>query len=274
MDDHFIVTAFVVIDDLMTSLEHHTHKLARVSDAEILIIALVASKFLRGNLEIALNLMQQAGWIPTGLSISRFNRRLHHLADWLSFTLECLSDLFRSGVVYVIDTLPIPVCKRVRARRCRKVRGREFCGYCAAKRERFYGWRLHFIVDQQGLPVSFSLLGAAWHDLTAIHELAFELPIGAELYADKAFSSRLDEASLLEVGVRVIAWRKKNAKVQTTLGEEFRLRQYRKRVECVGSQLEAMGVQAIRARTNEGFLLKVHAALLAVSFTNALAIES
>jgi Transposase DDE domain len=273
MDDHFIVTAFTVIDDLMTSLEHHTHVLAHVSDAEILIIALVASKFFKGNLEIALNIMKQAAWIKPDLSISRFNRRLHRLADWLTLALECLNDLFRSGLVYVIDTMPVPVCKRVRARRCRKVRGREFCGYCAAKREKFYGWRLHFIVDQHGLPVSFSVLGAAWHDLTAMHELAFELPVGSELYADKAFNASADEASLLEMGVRVIAWRKKNAKVQNTLGEEFRLRQYRKRVECVGSQLEAMGVQQIRARTNEGFVLKVHAALLAVSFTNVLALK-
>ena len=175
MDDHFIVTTFTVIDDLMTEIGHHTHTLATVSDAEILTVAISASKYFKGHFETALNVMKQTHWIKPNLSISRFNRRLHHLADWLGFTLECLADLFRTGLVFVIDTMPLPVCKRVRARRCRKVRGREFCGYCASKRERFYGWRLHFIVDQHGIPVSFSLLGAAWHDLTAIHELAFKL---------------------------------------------------------------------------------------------------
>ena len=262
MDDHFIVTTFVILDDLMTTLQHHTHPLAHVSDAEILTVALTAGKYFKGNLEIALSVMKQTKWIHAQLSVSRFNRRLHRLADWFSLSLECLADLARSGMVFVIDTMPLPVCQRVRARRCRKVRGRDFCGYCVAKHQRFYGWRLHLIIDQHGVPVSFSVLGAAWHDLTALHELAFGLPEGSELYADKAFHSSADEASLLEIGVQVIPWRRKNTKRENTLGEEFRLGQYRKRVECVGSQLEAMGAQAIRARTNEGFFLKVDLVLL------------
>jgi len=41
--------------------------------------------------------------------------------------------------------MPVPVCKRVRARRWRTVRGRTYCGYCPAKREKFFGWRLHLV---------------------------------------------------------------------------------------------------------------------------------
>ena len=41
----------------------------------------------------------------------------------------------------MIDSLPVPVCRRVHARRCRKVRGRAYCGYGAAKKEKFLGWR-------------------------------------------------------------------------------------------------------------------------------------
>ena len=80
MNEHFIITAFVLADILMTKLEHTTHKLARVSDAEILTVALVAAKSFKGNLEHALSAMKLAHFIPNAISISRFNRRIHQLA--------------------------------------------------------------------------------------------------------------------------------------------------------------------------------------------------
>lgn len=271
MDDHFIVTTFTVIDDLMTHFEHRTHRLAHVSDSEVLTVAVVAARTFRNNLQAALSAMRLARFIPAGLSISRFNRRLHALKDWLEFVLESLAGLCRAGAVYVIDSLPVPVCRRVRARRCRKVRGKAFCGYCAAKRQSFFGWRLHLVCDQAGMPVSFSLLEASAHDLTAMHELSFVLPPGSKLYGDKAFNAASDEASLLEAsGVEVVPIRRKRMKQQNSLTEMFDLARYRRRIETVNSQLEAMGMQDLRARTNEGFFLKVHASLLALAVTNAL----
>ena len=61
--------------------------------------------------------------------------RLHALKDWLVGMVRLLGELFSGGLVYIIDSMPLPVCRRARARRCRKVRGAAYCGYCAAKRE-------------------------------------------------------------------------------------------------------------------------------------------
>lgn len=44
---------------------------------------------------------------------------------------------------------------------------------------------------------------------------------------------------------------------------------YRKRSEALYRQLEAMGLERLRARTNPGLARKVHASLLAVTSTNA-----
>ena len=49
--------------------------------------------------------------------------------------------------------------------------------------------------------------------------------------------------------------------------DDFDLRLYRKRIETVYSQLEAMGVQRLHARTNHRFDLKTFASLLALAFT-------
>ena len=78
----------------------------------------------------------------------------------------------------MLDSLSLPVCRRVCAWRCRKVRGRAYCGYCAAKKEKFYGWHLNLVCTAAGAPVASVLLPAGYHDLTSIQELLYELPRG------------------------------------------------------------------------------------------------
>ncbi len=41
-------------------------------------------------------------------------------------------------------------------------------------------------------------------------------------------------------------------------------------IETVNSQLESQGLQRLRAHTNEGFDIKVHASLIALWYTQAL----
>ena len=43
------------------------------------------------------------------------------------------------------------------------------------------------------------------------------------------------------------------------------IRQHRRRIETLFSQLTHMGVQRLRARTLDGFLIKVYASLIAVA---------
>ncbi len=110
-----------------------------------------------------------------------------------------------SMVVRLRQLSQLPVCRRARARRCRKVRGAEYCGYCAAKKEKFFGWRLHLVITPAGIPVSFDLLPASYHDLTPIHELMERLPSGATVYADKGYNSADDEAWIEgETGIRIV----------------------------------------------------------------------
>ncbi len=95
------------------------------------------------------------------------------------------------------------------------------------------------------------------------------LPEGSCVYGDKGYNSADDEASLLEkTGVKLVPTRRKAMKAQNTLSEFFALKRYRKGIETVGSQLESMGIQQLRARTHQGFFIKVHASLLAIICTN------
>ncbi len=100
------------------------------------------------------------------------------------------------------------------------------------------------------------------YDLTPVHELCYALPQGARVYADKAYNSVAD------TGVKLVPSRRKNMKEQNTLAEFFALQRYRKSIETLNSQLESMGTQRLRARTNQGFFIKLNASLLALVLSN------
>lgn len=89
MDGTPMVAAFVVIDDAMQALGHRTHTLAEASDSEVLTVAVAAAQF--GNRhERALCVLRALGYLSGPLSVSRFNRRLHALADGLPLLLDVL----------------------------------------------------------------------------------------------------------------------------------------------------------------------------------------
>lgn len=271
MNDTYIVTAYVVIDDVLKAFGFKDDVRVTGTAAEILTVGVVAAKYFQNQHERALCVMSRLGYVKA-LSVSRFNRRLHALWDWLYGLLSLVGEIWRCGEVFIIDSMPLPVCKRARATRCKKVRGKAFCGDCAAKREKFFGWRLHLICTAQGIPVSFDVLPASEQDLTPIHELTFALPQGATVFGDKGYVSDPDaETILAATGVRFVALRRANM-TPNTWADEYDLRHYRKRIETVYSQLESMGIQRLHARTNHGFDLKTWASLLALAFTNILGV--
>jgi hypothetical protein len=263
-----IIASFVVIDDILTAYGHQTDRRAGASDSEVLTVAIVAAAYFSNNHERALAVLRLLHYLSKPLSTSRFNRRLHELADWLPLLVEVLGHLHEHAACLVIDSLPMAVCRRVRAWRCRKVRGREYCGYCAAKKEKFYGWRLHLVATPAGVPVRFVMLPAAYQDLTAIHELLWELPAGVWVVGDKGYISGPDQRSIQEAtGVCLVAAHRAN--MQPNSWEERQaLATHRHTIETLNSQLERMGFERLYARTNAGFAIKAHASLLALTIHN------
>ncbi len=260
----------------MEQLGHKSHYHAGVSDAEVLTVAVVSAMYFQNHHERTLFVMKGMRYITKPLSTSRFSRRLHALAGWLEYIMEVLGELFAQGEVFIIDSMPVPVCQRVRAWRCRKIDaahpdGRHFFGKCAAKAWRFFGWRLHLICTPTGVPVRFQMLPGAWHDLTPIYELTFRLPKGACVYADKGYISALVKGTLRPSvrrdGVHLVSPNKKNMK-PNSFEETCGLREYRHLIESANAQLEKMGIQALHASTNQGLAIKVLASLFALFCIN------
>lgn len=150
--------------------------------------------------------------------------------------------------------MPLPVCKRVRAPRCCTVQGEAFEGYCAAKREYYFGWQLHLVCDIYSAPMAIELLPAHWDELVPIQDLLATLPPGSQVVADKGYISQQDE---------LLAYLHSHPPLS--------LDAHRRMIKMVNSQLYHMGFQRLHVRTTPGFALKVAASLVALAFTNALA---
>lgn len=87
-----IVAVFLISDDTLEALGHQSHVLAQVPDSEVFTVAIVAAKHFQNHHERALTVMQALGYLSGPLSVSRFNRRLHALADWLAFLALTLNE--------------------------------------------------------------------------------------------------------------------------------------------------------------------------------------
>src|SRR4028118_801284 len=97
MDDTLIVTVFVILDTLMEHFEHRSHVLAHIPDSEILTVAVIAAHSFGNHHERALQVLTKCGYLSGRISVSRFNRRLHALADWLELVVHLLGEMAIQG---------------------------------------------------------------------------------------------------------------------------------------------------------------------------------
>jgi len=261
MDALYIVTTYVVLDDSLKAIGFEDDVRVSLTAAEILTVAVVAARYFHNHLERALGVMVQLGYVGS-MSVSRFNRRLHHLLGWLRRLSRSLRQAIPPVKVYLVDAFPLPVCQRVRQRRCRKARGEAFVGRCEAKREWFFGYKLHWCCDASGVPVAFTLRPARRHERSAVSVLLAHLPPGSIVVGDAAYVSQRRTAFWQARGVRLVA--KRYGRMSPNTPEERDLLTHRQMIETVHSQLESMGWQRLRARTRSGFWLKVICSLLAL----------
>jgi hypothetical protein len=240
-----------------------------MSDAEVMTTAFTAALFFRGNLESARAMLKQHGYIPRMLSKSRFNRRLHRLADTFVVLFKLLGQTWKSlngESIYIIDSLPIAVCDNIRIPRAKIYTDEMFRGYIASKKRYFYGLKIHLLVTKEGQPVEFFLTHGSFGDVDALKYYAFDLPEHAIVYCDKAYNDYEIEDLLKEVAhILLVPVRKKHSKRALPPYVTFVQKYYRKMVETAGSLIERLLPKSIHAVTSEGFELKVALFVMAYS---------
>ncbi len=266
--DTQIVVVFCLCDDLLKSLHHHEDAQCQMTDAEVMTTAIVAMLYFKGNFCWASRYLVEYHYIPNMLSKSRFNRRLHRMADLFLALFLRLGETWKKlneKSVYVIDSYPIAVCDNYRIRRSKIYRGEDWRGYIASKKRYFYGLRIHIMVTELGEPVEFFLAPGAFSDTSALRLYNFDIPEHSWIIGDKAYNDYEMEDLMCEAGVDLLPLRKKNSLRPVPPFMTYLQASIRKVVETTGSLIERLLPKSIHAITAKGFEIKVALFVLASS---------
>lgn len=275
---------YTLVDDLYPQVvpegvAHRRGPQPELSDSEVITISLVGEMLCDSETAwVHFVARNYAALFPHLNERSRFHRRSKDL--WQVKNLLRRHVLEQMGALeeryHIIDSVPIPICKYVRAARCQLFLGEvdkeRLYGVCASKKEKVYGFRLHLLVSIEGIPVDCVLAPAAPHDVT----LAPEVLEGHErivVGGDKGYvGQELAEHLWLESALQLISRKRRNQHQQNTPSETWFLNRFRKMIETVNSILtEQFHLAKPRARKLWGLASRVISKL--TSFTFALYIN-
>ena len=255
------ICIFVFIDDILQSIGHNTDKRAQCDDSEIITTAMIASLHFGGNHADAIGFVQDTGLMPQMLSESRFNRRLHNIADLtvdLFFQLGQAIMSLDTTLTYRIDSFPVKCCHNIRIKRSKLFKGEEFRGYNASKREYFYGIKVFMITNVDNKLVEYTFTPGAWAEIDGFRQMPLQLPKFAQLFGDSGFTDYSHEEDLNDgQNIEMKIARKKNSKKQHYPWWNFLINVERKPIESTFSELTALLSRKIHAVSQKGFLLKV-----------------
>ena len=134
--DTQIIVIFCLCADMLKSLHPYEDPQCQMSDAEVMTTAIVAILYFKGNFCMASRFLYDGHYIPNMLGKSRFNRRLHRIADLFLTLFLRLGETWKKlneRSTYVIDSYPIAVCDNYRIKRSKIYRGEDWRGYIPSK---------------------------------------------------------------------------------------------------------------------------------------------
>lgn len=264
--DEEIIFIYCICVDLLYSLGINDDTQCKMSSAEVMTVAIVAALFFGGNFSKARLMLKSHKYIRNMLSESRLNRRMHEIdiSIWqnIFYIITRSFTENQESLEYLVDSMPVEVCMNVRSYRCRLLSGKQFIGFCKAKKKFYYGFKLHMITNTKGKPIEFIITPASVADITALKIMDLDLTPGSIIYGDKAYTNyALEETEK----IRLIPDRKANLKRQHSGCIRYLQSVLRKRIETTFSQLVSLFPRKIHAVTRNGFLLKL--VVFVVSFS-------
>ena len=249
--ESLLVIIFVLVDDWYQEAEGKSSKpkscgaKPEMSDSEILTLALMMDYLpFPGESQFLGFIKANYGkWFPNLLERSQFNRRLRKLGEKLEL-------LRRNWVAklgglearrFVIDTKPIPVVGYKRSKRHSDFEGSADYGYCAAKKMKYFGYKLVVISTLNGLPIAYDLVSANTDERQAV-EGVLQVVYGCDIYGDKGFiGQEWQDAVTRSTGNRILTIHRDNQHQQVKSDLKLLIGRVRQRIEGVFHEIQNTG---------------------------------
>ena len=164
--EEFIITVFCWVEDGLESViggvKLRTRGFApRLSDSEVITLEIVGELLGHDGDEAIWSYFKRhwVAWFPGLGDRSTFVRQAAKLWRIKQLLHERLvGDVgARAAAGPIIDGFPIAVCKLARAVRSQVLKAEADYGYCAAKREYYYGLKAHLLIDLRGVAVGVTI---------------------------------------------------------------------------------------------------------------------
>jgi hypothetical protein len=160
------------------------------------------------------------------------------------------------------DGLPLPVCKLARANRDKRFRGEAARSYCAAKDEKYYGFKAGAMMNSNGEIFHVWLGPANVDERVRVDETEVDMP--GHLLADKGLISRELSATLAARGTVLTTPMRKNMRDDRPKSLVRRAMRLRRRIETAfGRLVDGFGITRTRGRDFRRWSARVFRKILA-----------
>ena len=264
--DALLTALYVLADDLLPKRSRGRGRRPRISDAEIVCLA-VAQIFLdrpkeRSFLRMAKRRLGHLfPYIP---GQSGYNKRVRALAPQiveLVTTLARLSPSFCDRL-RLLDSTPVPCAQSRETVKRSQLAGHAGYGYCASHSRYFWGFRLYLLCAPDGMPIAFELAAAnAPEREVALALLERALEPGQTLIVDKGFAGAEFEEIVCSSGATLL--RPDRADEEPRFGSLGRVRQWIESIVYTGK--DQLSLERHGARTLEGLIARIAQRLLALA---------
>lgn len=207
--------------------------------------------------------------ISSKIERSVYNRRRRRLADNLDVIRLKLASHFNEFEDYfVVDSMPLEVCKLSRSSRSRICRGNVYAspdkGYCAAQNSHYYGYKLHAVCSVEGVFQAIDLSPASVHDINYLKDIRMQIS-DCTLIGDRGYLSAEIQLNLFEsCNIKLNTPMRNNQKAYKK--QPYVFRKKRKRIETLFSQLcDQFMIRRNYAKSFDGFRTRILSKITALT---------
>src|SRR3954464_10814373 len=157
-----LIVLYLLVDDAYRRVTfggrlRHRGPDPKLSDVEVLTMEIFGEQQGRHD-DAAIHRYFAGHWRPFFPALGSYPAFARQCAALSLIKQRILELLFpASDTIHILDGFPIPVCRACRGNRCRTFRGEAAWGYCATKKEHFYGLRGHLVITLAGTAVAFTV---------------------------------------------------------------------------------------------------------------------
>lgn len=269
----FFLVSYVIIDDIYHKIIpdnirfRRNYTESKLFDSEIITFAIVGEihgissekawfNYVRKNLK---DLFPNLG------HRTRFNRTRRNLESVIHAIRKEIGNYlgYNQSDFYIVDSMPIPVCGFGRAHFSKRFKDISSYGYCASKKETYYGLKLHAAVTLDGYITDIELTAANIDDREILWEL---IPNSYQtiVLGDKGYTGdRIAKELKSEKGMTLLALKRSNSKTPYPKDLRNWISKHRRRIETSFSQLtEQFHINEVLANSLSGLKARLQSKIL------------